>query len=66
MTRRWIRTTAPIATALLVATSGCSDQPADKDTAVIVPDPATSTKPSTKPAPSAKVTPGKPAEAEKE
>lgn len=66
MSRRWTLMTGPIAMTLLVATAGCSDQPADKDVAVVIPDPSTSTKSPTKSEPAPKVTPAESADTKAE
>ncbi len=66
MARRWIFATASMAMVLLIATAGCSDQPADKDIAVVIPDPSTSTKSSTQPELTPKAAPAKSADTEKE
>lgn len=65
MARRWIRKPTLLAMGLLAAVAGCSDQAADKDTAVLVPDPSAplqtkpATPPTAKPDPAAKPEPGK-------
>ena len=66
MARQGTLATASILTALLVSMAGCSDQPADKDIAVVIPDPSTTTKPSAQPELTPKAAPAQPADTEKE
>ncbi len=66
MARHGNLATASMVTALLVSVAGCSDQPADKDIAVVIPDPSTTTKTSAQPELTPKAAPTKSADTEKE